>query len=90
MGNFSVSVWPWTMECLTWRQQIQLPKSKTGMVFQKLIKNRVMEMRERNNEKRRRKIIGKNPVLIRSVKPGQTSALIWEKESTSTFNIWKS
>jgi hypothetical protein len=49
-----------------------------------------MEMRERQNEKRRRKVISRNPVLVRSVKPGQTSALVWERESTSSFNIWKS
>ena len=72
-------------------RRIHIPVLKTGMVFQKLnIKYSDMEMRERNNEKKRRKIIGRNPVLIRSVKPGQTSALVWEKESTSNFNIWKS
>ena len=49
-----------------------------------------MEMREINNEKKRRKIIGRNPVLVRSVKPGQTSALVWEREATNNFNIWKS
>ena len=49
-----------------------------------------MEMQDRNNDKRRRKVISRNPVLVRSVKPGQTSALVWEKEATSSFNIWKS
>lgn len=49
-----------------------------------------MEMRENNNnEKRRRKIIQKNPVLVRSVKPGQASSLVWEKETSATNNLWK-
>jgi hypothetical protein len=46
-------------------------------------------MRSNNNEKRRRKIIQKGPVLVRSVKPGQTSTLVWERENTSTINVWK-
>ena len=37
-----------------------------------------MEMR---NEKRRRKIVQKTPVLVRSVRANQTSALVWERES---------
>lgn len=49
-----------------------------------------MEMRNNNNnEKRRRKLIQKNPVLVRSVKPGQTSSLVWERENTNTNNLWK-
>ena len=49
-----------------------------------------MEMRSNNNnEKRRRKVIQKNAVLVRSVKPGQTSSLVWEKENTSTISLWK-
>ena len=49
-----------------------------------------MEMRNNsNNEKRRRKVIQKNAVLVRSVKPGQTSSLVWEKENTSTISLWK-
>jgi hypothetical protein len=43
-----------------------------------------MEMR---NEKRRRKIVQKTPVLVRSAKANQTSALVWEKE-TITGQLW--
>jgi hypothetical protein len=49
-----------------------------------------MEMRERNNERKRRKPVSRNPVLVRSVKPGQTSTLVWEKETSANTNIWKS
>jgi len=49
----------------------------------------IMEMRsERNSDKRRRKLVAK-PVLVRSVKPGQTSALVWERENNSISGIWK-
>lgn len=49
-----------------------------------------MEMRsERNSEKRRRKIPAK-PVLVRSVKPGQTSALVWERDTQSQASFWRS
>jgi len=49
-----------------------------------------MEMRANNNgEKRRRRIIQKGPVLVRSVKPGQLSAFSGQKESSSSINIWK-
>ena len=43
-----------------------------------------MEMR---NEKRRRKVVQKTPVLVRSVRANQTSALVWERE-TSTSQLW--
>lgn len=47
-------------------------------------------MRSQNtNEKRKRRIIQKGPVLVRSVKPGQTSALVWERQNTTTVNLWK-
>ena len=49
-----------------------------------------MEVRnEKENEKRRRKIVQKNAVLIRSVRANQSSTLIWEKENTSVHQIWK-
>jgi hypothetical protein len=52
---------------------------KIGTVFKtSFIKCDFMEMR---NEKRRRKIVQKTPVLVRSVRSNQTSALVWEKES---------
>jgi hypothetical protein len=44
-----------------------------------------MEMR---NEKRRRKMIQKNPVLVRSVRAHQTSALVWEREN-QVNQIWE-
>lgn len=48
-----------------------------------------MEMRsERNSDKRRRKIVTR-PILVRSVKPGQTSALVWEREHNAGSGIWK-
>ncbi|MGZ5286041.1 MAG: hypothetical protein ACXWV0_10530 [Flavisolibacter sp.] len=49
-----------------------------------------MEMRsQNNNEKRRRRIIQKGPVLVRSVKPGQASSLVGDKQNTTTVNLWK-
>lgn len=44
-----------------------------------------MEMRNENN-KRRRKMI-QRPILVRSVKPGQTSVQSWERK-TSASNLW--
>jgi len=49
-----------------------------------------MEMRNENNEKRRRKIIQREPVLVRSAKPGQTSIPAWERTSAPVVNLWKS
>jgi len=43
-----------------------------------------MEVR---NEKRRRKMVQKTPVLVRSVRANQTSALVWERETT-TGQLW--
>ena len=47
-----------------------------------------MEMRSENNERRRRKVIQKSKVLVRSVKPGQASQ-VWERETASTPGMWK-
>jgi len=50
----------------------------------------IMEMRRENTvEKRKRKIISKGPVLVRSVKPGQTSIATWQKETSSPSSFWK-
>jgi len=55
-----------------------------GMVFQTYIQNVVMEMyNEKNTEKRRRKVIQKNAVLVRSVRANQSSTLVWEKENNT-------
>ncbi len=50
-----------------------------------------MEMRKENNtEKRRRKIIQKSPELVRSVKPGQSSVAVWQREEqNSRSGFWK-
>jgi hypothetical protein len=49
-----------------------------------------MEMRnEKGSEKRRRKIIQKTAVLVRSVRANQSSTLVWEKENTATQQVWK-
>ena len=49
-----------------------------------------MEVRnEKGNEKRRRKIVQKNAVLVRSVRANQSSTLVWEKEHAATLQIWK-
>jgi hypothetical protein len=45
-----------------------------------------MEMRNENN-KRRRKTIQRQPILVRSVKPGQTTVQSWERK-TSVSNLW--
>jgi len=61
-----------------------------GMVFQTYIQNVVMEMyNEKNTEKRRRKVIQKNAVLVRSVRANQSSTLVWEKENNTVRQIWK-
>jgi hypothetical protein len=45
---------------------------------------------ENNTEKRRRKIIQKTPVLVRSAKAGESMVLAWQKEEVkSTNTIWK-
>ena len=49
-----------------------------------------MEMRnEKDQVKRRRKIIQKTPVLVRSVRANQSSALVWEKENSAAQALWK-
>ena len=49
-----------------------------------------MEMRnDKGSEKRRRKIIQKTAVLVRSVRANQSSTLVWEKENTATQQVWK-
>lgn len=58
--------------------------------FSNCLENDVMEMRnEKGSEKRRRKIVQKNAVLVRSVRANQSSTLIWEKENTAVHQIWK-
>ena len=60
------------------------------MVFQTYVQNVVMEMyNEKNTEKRRRKVIQKNAVLVRSVRANQSSTLVWEKENNTVRQIWK-
>ena len=60
------------------------------MVFQTYIQNVVMEMyNEKNTEKRIRKVIKKNAVLVRSVRANQSSTLVWEKENNAVRQIWK-
>ena len=46
-----------------------------------------MEMRNDNN-KRKRKLVQRQPVLVRSVKPGQTSVQAWERKTSSISNLW--
>jgi hypothetical protein len=46
-----------------------------------------MESRNENNNKRRRRNIQRQPVLVRSVKPGQASVQSWERK-TSVSNLW--
>jgi hypothetical protein len=48
-----------------------------------------MKLRSDNNlEKRRRKIINKGPVLVRSVKPGQALSASYTKENQLT-QLWR-
>jgi hypothetical protein len=49
-----------------------------------------MEMHRSNSEeKRRRKVIQKGPVLVRSVKPGQTAIPLWQNKQATTAQLWK-
>lgn len=62
-----------------------------GTIFQTLNENVVMEMRSNNNgEKRRRRIIQKGPVLVRSVKPGQLTNIQQYSSNTQTLasRLW--
>jgi hypothetical protein len=62
-----------------------------GTVFKSCIEKYViMEMRRENTERRRRKVVHKSAELVRSVKPGQFSVPVWQKEEERSFNIWKS
>lgn len=45
-----------------------------------------MEMRSENNKKRRR--IQRAATLVRSVKPGQASVLVWQKQTSNLANLW--
>jgi hypothetical protein len=49
-----------------------------------------MEMRRENADRRRRKVVHKTAELVRSVKPGQSSVPVWQKEELRSFNVWKS
>lgn len=51
-----------------------------------------MEMRKENMaEKRRRKLVTRGPVLVRSVKPGQLTVPAYSRESSSSLGqFWKS
>jgi hypothetical protein len=46
-----------------------------------------MESRNENN-KRRRRTIQRQPILIRSVKPGQSSIQAWERKASGVSNLW--
>lgn len=46
-----------------------------------------MEMRNENS-KRRRKVVQSQPVLVRSVKPGQATVQSWERKSSALSNMW--
>ncbi len=60
------------------------------MIFKSVSKTFTMEMRnEKTSLKRRRKIVNKTPVLVRSVRANQSSTLVWEKENSSVPAIWK-
>ena len=68
------------------RKKLDIPFFWHG--FSTYNKNVIMEIRSNTIEKRKRKIVQKAPVLVRSVKPG-LSANVWEKQSSSSFNLWK-
>jgi hypothetical protein len=56
--------------------------------FQTLIDKTVnMESRNESN-KRRRKSIQRQPVLVRSVKPGQANVQSWERKSSGVSHLW--
>lgn len=60
----------------------------SGTVF-KFFKEKFVTMESRNeNNKRRRKIIQSQPVLVRSVKPGQASVQSWERKTSAVSNLW--
>ena len=40
-------------------------------------------------KKRRRKIIQKGPVLVRSVKPGQASVATWQRENSGLSGLFR-
>jgi len=44
-----------------------------------------MESRNESNKRRRKQ---RQPVLVRSVKPGQANVQSWERKSSSISNLW--
>jgi len=48
-----------------------------------------MEIRNENTGKRKRKVMHRGAELVRSVKPGQSSAVSWQRESQPRPNVWK-
>jgi len=59
-----------------------------GTVFKTYsLKHVKMEM-SNENQKRRRKLVQRGPVLVRSVKPGQTSVQSWERKTSGFSNLW--
>jgi hypothetical protein len=49
-----------------------------------------MELRnEHNDRKRKRKLVSRGPVLVRSVKAGQVISLSYNNERKSNIGIWK-
>lgn len=46
-----------------------------------------MEMRN-ENQKRKRKLVQRGPVLVRSVKPGQASVQSWERKNSGFPSLW--
>ena len=46
-----------------------------------------MELRNENN-KRKRKVVQRQPVLVRSVKPGQATVQSWERKTSEVSNLW--
>jgi hypothetical protein len=60
----------------------------SGTVF-KFFKEKFVTMESRNeNNKRRRKLIQREPVLVRSVKPGQASVQSWERKTSALSGLW--
>jgi len=64
------------------------PQIFFGTVFKThSLKHVKMEMRN-ENQKRKRKLVQRGPVLVRSVKPGQASVQSWERKTSDFANLW--
>jgi len=69
---------------------IWIDTSVFGMEFLNTSKTCDMELRNENTDrKRKRKLVSKGPMLVRSVKAGQAMSLSFNQERKANLSFWK-